>query len=190
MQTVTSPAQSEQTIKKSRFIGIARPCVSELQAKDIVNRLRLEYADANHIAYAYRILTPNGWRYRIYDAGEPSGTAGKPIFSHLEGKNLINVMIAVIRYYGGIKLGAGGLTRAYGNAANEVLQKAEKQPYQHNVRRVLEIPYERLDSMMYQLKLLDAEILDQQFTNQVMITIAIAEQKLDLIDLLYRKESL
>ena len=90
-----------------------------------LKQLHDEHPNASHIAYAYRIKTDHGLIYRFHDAGEPTGTAGKPIFQHIEGKELINLLIAVIRYFGGVKLGAGGLTRAYGNTAKQVIEAAE-----------------------------------------------------------------
>ncbi|MEQ1531740.1 MAG: YigZ family protein, partial [Methylococcales bacterium] len=129
MLCVKAKLSTEDNIKKSRFIGVIAPCINEREVLQQLRELHNEHANTNHIAFAYRIKTEQGISYRFHDAGEPTGTAGKPIFQHLEGKQLINVLVAVIRYFGGIKLGAGGLTRAYGNAAKRVLEAAELYPY-------------------------------------------------------------
>lgn len=107
----------EQSIKKSRFIALSQFVKSENQAKEFVENVRIKYYDARHIAYAYR-LEENGQIFqKSSDDGEPSGTAGKPILNLILNENLMNVCVCVVRYFGGIKLGAGGLTRAYGNTA-------------------------------------------------------------------------
>lgn len=103
--------------KKSRFISVITLCESEQDVLRELKALHVQHPHANHIAFAYRLKVDSGIIQRVHDAGEPTGTAGKPIFQHIEGKNIINVLVVVIRYFGGVKLGVGGLTRAYGNAA-------------------------------------------------------------------------
>lgn len=103
-------------IKKSKFIGLCYEISSPEEAKDIIESLKKEHKKARHIPYAYKI----GPIAKKSDDKEPGNTAGGPIYNIIERKNLNNCLIVVIRYFGGIKLGAGGLCRAYGNAANEV----------------------------------------------------------------------
>jgi uncharacterized YigZ family protein len=129
MKYIRSQYTLEDSIKKSRFIGVLMPCLNEPDVANDLRQLQHAHPNASHIVFAYRIKTGNGFISRFHDAGEPSGTAGKPIYQHLEGKELINVLLAVIRYFGGIKLGAGGLTRAYGNTAKRVIEIAELHPY-------------------------------------------------------------
>jgi uncharacterized YigZ family protein len=112
VKIVVKACETEELIKKSRFIGHISPCSSEQDALLFIRQLYQQHPNASHIVYAYRVQSPDGLICRFNDAGEPSGTAGKPIFQHLEGKQLINLVVAVIRYFGGVKLGAGGLTRA------------------------------------------------------------------------------
>ena len=107
--------------------------------------------------------------YRFHDAGEPTGTAGKPIFQHIEGKELINLLIAVIRYFGGVKLGAGGLTRAYGNTAKQVIEAAEIGAYVELVKIPLTLDYKQMQPLEYLLKKLDGHILKQDFAEQVRV---------------------
>ena len=106
-----------------------------------------------------RIRQPDGFiNERSHDAGEPSGTAGRPILAPLEGENLINVVVGVIRYFGGVKLGTGGLTRAYGNAAKMAIEQAVFQPWVEMTEFKMEIEYSELQSLEYQLKKCHGEI--------------------------------
>ncbi|MEE4174761.1 MAG: YigZ family protein [Xanthomonadales bacterium] len=114
-----APSVFEETIRKSRFIAHAAPIASEADTLDFYERV----ADpkATHNCWAWRL----DGRHRFNDDGEPGGTAGRPILAQLEGRDLDGVMVVVIRYYGGIKLGAGGLVRAYGGAAAKCLDRAK-----------------------------------------------------------------
>ncbi len=177
MRIVTQAVQAEEFIKKSRFIGLLYPCASELEVKRILTEQSQTYPDASHIVFAYRIQTDKGLVCRFNDAGEPSGTAGKPVFQHLEGKQLINALLIVVRYFGGIKLGAGGLTRAYGNVARKVIDCAEIIDYVAMAEVVLEIDYKQLQPLEYQLKQLDGRIVDQQFGETVVCRICLPEEQ-------------
>lgn len=112
-------------IKKSKFIAKVYYIDSETMANEIIKKTREEYKDARHVVYAY-MLKSGG---KCTDDKEPQGTAGKPIYSLLEKENVINVLVIVIRYFGGILLGAGPLTRAYSTVAKEALAKCEKISY-------------------------------------------------------------
>lgn len=161
----------ESFIKKSRFIGIVMPCHTLHDVQTNLKQCAAEYQDASHIAYAYRLKTDNGLLYRFYDAGEPTGTAGKPIFQHIEGKQLINVLIVVIRYFGGVKLGAGGLTRAYGNAAKDVIDASTLMLYIELQQVRLVLAYSQLQSLTFLLKKLEGEIIEQNFSGQVELVV-------------------
>lgn len=167
MYCVKSKQTIEDTIKKSRFIGLIIPCSSEQDVTMNLKNLHIEHPNATHIAYAYRLKTDQGLIYRFHDAGEPAGTAGKPIYQHLEGKELINVLIAVIRYFGGIKLGAGGLTRAYGTTAKLAIEAAEISAYVEMAHIRLNLDYSRIQPLEYALKKLDGRIIQQKFAGQV-----------------------
>ncbi len=106
-------------IKKSKFIGLNYQVNTKEEVEKILNNLRHEHKKARHIPYAYKI----GAQAKKSDDKEPSNTAGSPIYNIIERKNLDNTLIIVIRYFGGTKLGAGGLTRAYGTTANEVTKE-------------------------------------------------------------------
>ncbi len=178
MFCVKSASSCEETIKKSRFIGVLTSCADEQEVNRILQRLHTEHPAASHIAYAYRITTGNGLISRFHDAGEPSGTAGKPIFQHLEGNNLINVLLAVIRYFGGVKLGAGGLTRAYGGSARQVIETAELFPYIEYAEQRFQLDYKQMQSFEHFLKKLNGEIIEQRFSGQVDLVIKLPKHHL------------
>jgi len=171
MYCVESTHRAEEIIKKSRFIGIIAPCSSEKELAGALSGLRADYPTASHIVFAYRINSPKGIVSRFFDAGEPGGTAGKPIFQHLEGKDLINVLLAVVRYFGGIKLGAGGLTRAYGGTARKVIEGSSIVPYVEYSNIALQIEYNQLQPLGYQLKQMKGEIVEQTFSDKVEVVV-------------------
>ncbi len=109
--------------KKSKFLGLAFPAPAVADAEAALSSLRKDYPDASHICYAYRI-GPEDPIIRINDDGEPAHTAGSPILGQITSAGLYDVLVCVVRYYGGIKLGAGGLVQAYREAAREVLRHA------------------------------------------------------------------
>lgn len=167
----------EELIKKSRFIGVITPCENEQDVLRELKTLQIAHPHANHIAFAYRLKTPNGIIYRFYDAGEPTGTAGKPILQHLEGKNIINVLVAVVRYFGGVKLGAGGLTRAYGNTAKQVIDSAILLPFIEMATLKLTLDYEQFQPFEYALKKADGKIIEQDFAGQIALTVKLPAEK-------------
>ncbi len=181
MNCVRSRQTIEEIIKKSRFIGVIASCANEEEALLNLKQLYDEHPNASHIAYAYRIKTEHGLVYRFHDAGEPTGTAGKPIFQHIEGKELINLLIAVIRYFGGVKLGAGGLTRAYGNTAKQVIEAAEIVAYVELVKVPLTLDYNQMQPLEYLLKKLDGQILKQDFAEQVRLIIQLPAEQVDAL---------
>ncbi len=124
MFSIKEKTVTEIVIKKSRFIAIALPVKDENSIKDNLKILKKEYPNANHYTYAY-ILEDNGLIQKATDDGEPSRTAGYPILEVLLKQNLTYILLVVVRYFGGIKLGTGGLIRAYTNAASEVLRKSK-----------------------------------------------------------------
>ncbi|MDY0063033.1 MAG: YigZ family protein [Myxococcota bacterium] len=120
MWTLAQPARHEEIVKRSRFMAQAAPCASPAAA--LAFRDEVQDAGANHNAWAYKL----GAVYRFGDDGEVAGTAGRPILAAIEGQGLDLVVVVVTRWFGGIKLGAGGLTRAYGGVAAECLRRAER----------------------------------------------------------------
>ncbi len=140
----------------------------------VANALRQlisEHQGAHHLAYAFRLNTPEGIVHRFSDAGEPSGTAGMPIYKHLEGRDLINVCVGVIRYYGGINLGTGGLARAYGGTAKLALGQVQTMDYVEMDTVKLIIEYNKMDTVSHALNQINGKILDKQFTDKIQLII-------------------
>lgn len=122
--TLSAPCQAIYEIKKSEFLAFAYPIDSREQLLFHVEQLRATYPDARHVCYGYIIGDPNNTTSAGFDDdGEPNGTAGRPILNVLQHKAIGNVLVAVVRYFGGIKLGAGGLTRAYATATQMVVDE-------------------------------------------------------------------
>ena len=123
MKTIDNEYQAEYIINKSKFISFAYPISSVDQSKALLDNLRQKFSDATHICFAYILSSPK--QERCSDDGEPTGTAGKPILELIKKKKLENVVIFVVRYFGGKKLGAGGLIRAYTTSAKLCLEQAQ-----------------------------------------------------------------
>lgn len=121
MKTIAKPSQSELSIKKSKFIARLFPTSTKRESKEIIEKISAEFSDATHNCTAY--ITNDGEGYD--DNGEPSGTAGKPMLNALRKNDIQNVTAIVTRYFGGVKLGAGGLVRAYGKSVLEALENSE-----------------------------------------------------------------
>ena len=122
MKSIINKETYEVTIKKSKFIGVIIPIESTLDIKDNINKLKEEYKNATHYCYAFKLINNKGFS----DDREPNKTAGIPILNIIESEDLVNVLVVVIRYFGGIKLGPGGLIRAYSNTTKEVINKCTK----------------------------------------------------------------
>lgn len=121
--TISAPSQAELKVSGSKFLGFAFPAASRDEVATHLSALEKKYFDATHHCYATR-LGAGGEDFRAADQGEPSGTAGKPILAAIDEKKLTDILIVVVRYFGGTKLGTGGLARAYNDAATEVVRTA------------------------------------------------------------------
>ncbi|MGC8876200.1 IMPACT family protein [Thermus sp.] len=143
----------EETIQKSRFIAKAAPVASEEEALEFLKAHR--EPEATHNPYAYKI----GPLYRFSDDGEPAGTAGRPILHAIEAQGLDRVAVLVVRYFGGVKLGAGGLARAYGGVAAEALRRAPKVPLVERVAVAFLVPFAEVGRVyaLLQARALEAE---------------------------------
>lgn len=173
MLTLSKPGFSEQTITKSKFLAWAAQCVSEKEVAAFLRAIATQHQTAHHLAYAFRIKTADGIIPRFSDAGEPSGTAGKPILQMLEGRDLINVCVAVIRYYGGVNLGTGGLARAYSDTAKMALDVASSAPFVEMHELNLTIQYNRVDELNRVLAQIKGKIIDKSFQDQVHVKISL-----------------
>lgn len=159
--TIKENSQNELIINKSRFITYLYKVDNEIDINNILNNLKKEYKDATHYCYAYVI----GNVKRFNDDGEPSHTAGMPMLNVLENKKLNNVLAVVIRYFGGIKLGAGGLVRAYTNSVSEGLKEENIIPLKNMVTKRIEFDYSNINNVNYILK--DYNITYKEFDQNV-----------------------
>lgn len=177
MQILEKAGFSEQTITKSKFLAWVASCNSEQEVQAFLRSIAVQHPTASHLAYAFRIKMPEdlggGIVQRFSDAGEPSGTAGKPILQMLEGRDLINVCVGVIRYYGGVNLGTGGLVRAYGGTARMALEFAGSVPFVEMRELRLTIQYNRVDELNRIVSQLRGSIIDKSFDEAVHLKICI-----------------
>lgn len=123
-KSIVARVRSETKVRGSRFIGTAIPVAGRDDIDRELAAIRKEFWDATHNCYAWR-LAPDGLQYRFSDDGEPAGSAGKPILFVMQQRELVNTLVVVTRYFGGVKLGVGGLVRAYGDATAEALNATE-----------------------------------------------------------------
>ncbi|MHC1480436.1 IMPACT family protein [Frateuria aurantia] len=149
-----------QEIKKSRFLALARPISSADAALAMIKSLHR--SDARHHCWAYR----HGEDYRFSDDGEPGGTAGRPILQAIDGRQADQLVVVVIRWFGGIKLGTGGLVRAYGGTAAECLREARYQPVRASSAWKASCELRDLPLLRARLGALDAEIGQESYTEQ------------------------
>jgi uncharacterized YigZ family protein len=155
-RTIAYPTASQYRVLGSRHLGYAFPVVDEAEVKAHIEHLWKEHHNATHVCYAWRL----GWdygKYRINDDGEPSGTAGKPIYGQIQSADLTNILVAVVRYYGGTKLGTSGLIDAYKTAARLCIEEAniEVRPVKDRYR--LTFSYTEMPAIMKVLKELEME---------------------------------
>ena len=147
-------------IENSEFLAFAERADSPEQALAQLAALRARYPDATHHCWAYRI----GGVYRFNDDGEPGGTAGAPILKAIEGQGVDHVMVIVVRFYGGVKLGTGGLVRAYGGTAAECLRTAEKFEVRPRQTLSISVPFEHLSSLYHLLGKFDVLKGEEEYT--------------------------
>jgi uncharacterized YigZ family protein len=147
-QTIEKSAEASLRLKGSRFLGFGFPVETQEQFKQVLRERTKRYHDATHHCWAYRLLVNDKVVAASSDAGEPSGTAGKPILSYIEGRNLLNVGIIVTRYFGGTKLGTGGLARAYADCTQLTLNSASIVVKTITEQVILQFPYESISMIM------------------------------------------
>lgn len=159
-QTIKNPVEDILLKEKgSKFIGFAYPVNSESDIKDSLNHLKSIHPKATHHCYAYR-LGINGENYRANDDGEPSGSAGLPIYNQLLAHQITNILVVVIRYYGGTKLGVGGLVKAYKESAKYTLEQAEIITKELESKIELKFKFSQQNQIFTLLNKYDAKILD------------------------------
>ena len=176
--TIKNQQQAEIKIKGSRFIGTAQPVTTENQAKEFIQLISKKYFDASHNCYAYNIGFDQSKISRFNDAGEPSGTAGQPILNTILIKNLTDVAVVITRYFGGTKLGKGGLVRAYSDCASETLNKRNVIKKYIKEFLALEFDYNKTGAVMHIINQYDLKILKANYDQKTKIKLTIRKSKI------------
>ncbi len=172
--TISAPATGEFKDRGSKFIAYAWPVRSEEEALAYLEGLRKEHFKARHHCFAWR-LGVDGQRFRANDDGEPSGTAGRPILGQIDAAGLTDVVVVVVRYFGGVLLGASGLIHAYREAAAEALREAVVVEKIVKDRFQFDFDYALMPDVMQALKKLEIEMFEQEFGDRGMISVGIRQ---------------
>lgn len=180
--TIADIAEGTYSELRSKFLAFAIPVRTADEALDWVAQYQKEYFDARHVCWAYR-LGADGQEYRSNDNGEPSGTAGKPILGQLISHDLSDVLLVVVRYFGGVKLGTSGLIVAYRTAASEALAAANKIERLVEQEMKLTFTYDHMNLVMRMVKDLSPRIISQDYTDDgsVMMRISIRLSYVDRV---------
>lgn len=172
-------SRGELREKGSRFLAWIGPAADEETAKAALDRLSRQYSDASHHCWAWRLGSPP--RERSSDAGEPSGTAGVPILQVVRGAGLSDVLAVVVRWFGGTKLGKGGLARAYAGAAREALAGLPVAQRVPTVRVSLRIPYEKVGAVKRLIHPPEVELESEIYTEAAQLVLAVHEERRDAL---------
>jgi uncharacterized YigZ family protein len=151
--------------KGSRFISFLYPVSTQEEAESLIAGLRKKYNDATHVCFAFRLGEGKENYFRFSDDGEPGGTAGHPIYKEVKNKGFFNVLAVVIRYFGGSKLGTGGLVRAYAGAARKVIDTAETIPIYIKKVVLLDFPYNFTGDIMQIVNHFSLEVVRREYTD-------------------------
>ena len=180
--SISSPSEGLFKDNGSRFIALAYPVETEGEIKGIIDSLKKEYHDARHHCYAYR-LGLDGTKFRANDAGEPSGSAGRQILGQLDSAGLSDILVVVVRYFGGIKLGIPGLIRAYRSSTADALSKAEVVEKIAGKNYRLTFDYLAMNDVMKVLKDLNIPQSNQDFGTSCSIDVRVRlSQEKDFLD--------
>jgi uncharacterized YigZ family protein len=178
--TISSGSEGLYKEKGSRFISFAYPVTSEEEVKQHLQELKKKYYDARHHCYAYRLgVTGESWR--AVDDGEPSGTAGKPILGQLLSNNLTNIVVFVVRYFGGVKLGVPGLISAYRSATADSIQNAEIIEEEDKAGFSIGFDYPVMNDVMKIIKEEQPEIVRQEFEIVCRIDLRIRRNRFEIL---------
>lgn len=179
MKTVKKELSIEFYEKKSKFIGYIKPVNTVKEANKFIERINNLHMDATHNVYAYKLIENNQEYLKYNDCGEPLNTAGKPMAQIIDLLDVTNIVIVATRYFGGIKLGAGGLIRNYAKCAKLAINEAEIIPYIEKKEYLLEISYANYSDLENILEKNNIDILDRIYNENVMLKVKISEDQLN-----------
>jgi len=168
--TLQEKARSRVPVGGCRFYALLSPTADEEEAKKALEEVREEFPGATHHVYAYRLLLGREIRERSSDDREPAGSAGKPVLEVLRKENLINAQLVAVRYFGGVKLGIGGLIRAYRLCADEGIKAAELVPVHASITYKASVPYEILGDTMKLITSQNGEVIDVAYGDRVLVS--------------------
>lgn len=171
-----SVGEGYYTEKRSKFLAFAHHVETVEEVKSIVSAYRKQYYDARHCCYAY-MLGPEQKAFRVNDDGEPSSTAGKPILGQINSAGLTDILIVIVRYYGGVNLGTGGLIVAYRTAAADAIANATIEVRQVEETIKYDFTYPMMNDVMRIVKEMQPQVVDQQFDNTCSITLRIRKRE-------------
>lgn len=188
MKSILKEGNYEITIKNSKFIGIVIPIDSSNDVKKELLNLKDKYKNATHYCYAFKTINDKGFS----DDGEPNKTAGIPILNVIEGEELVNVLIVVIRYFGGIKLGPGGLIRAYTKASKEVINKSNIIDLMKGFTLSITFPYSKEKEILYLLRnsIIISKEYDLECTYVIKTTKEIFDSIKNIVTINYKEEKI
>lgn len=176
--------KDETIVNRSRFICYLRPCDSVMQAKAILKELQQQHPQANHHCSAFLINSvQDSQGYGFSDDGEPSGTAGKPMLMALQGGGIGQVCAVVVRYFGGVKLGTGGLQRAYSGSVRQALVSLQSKIKKAMVHKTLACHYSQINEVLHLLDVIDGQVITQDYQHNVLFKLAIPSEKLDIMQI-------
>lgn len=179
--TIQDKSEGIYTEKRSKFLAFAHPVETVDEIKDLLTDYKKKYYDARHVCYAY-MLGPERTDFRTNDDGEPSSTAGKPILGQINSRELTNILVVVIRYFGGVKLGTSGLIVAYREAAAEALSAATVIEKTIEETVTFTFPYVMMNSVMRVVKELNPRIVEQKYDETCIITLAIKRSMAPMLE--------
>lgn len=179
--TIENKAEIIFKDKGSKFLTFAFPVESDAQIKEVLFQLKKEHPSANHHCYAYR-LGADKLNFRANDDGEPNNTAGKPILGQIQSNDLTNILIVVVRYFGGTLLGVSGLINAYKSSTAEVIKECNIIEKFISFSYKVNFPFEHLNDVMKLLKQTDCKITTQQFDNDCVISFSIRKANAEVCE--------
>lgn len=175
-KTINGTSEGTYSEKRSKFLAFAHHVESEDEIKALLQEYKKKYYDARHVCYAY-VLGPDRKTFRANDDGEPSSTAGKPILGQINSAELTDIFVAVVRYYGGVNLGTGGLIVAYRTATMEALANAEIVTREVEEQITYTFPYVMMNGVMKVVKEMRPRIVSQNFESTCEIRLAIRQSE-------------
>lgn len=176
MKTIKSTSTNEIIIKNSRFITVLVPVFDDTDINSIFEDIKIKYPKATHYCYAYITKSFK----KASDDGEPGGTAGMPMLNVLDKEGMINTLAITIRYFGGIKLGAGGLVRAYSKSVRDAIIESETVEIEEGYSVMIKTSYDEQKDLEYILK--NCEITNKEYLTDVTYTVLIPKNKLDILN--------